>query len=131
MGTRNKYMSPGMRPAALFLLPLAALAASAAPRPSLWIGPLQACRSTVAEVIVGENEIDGLPSAVIRFRSDAAEALHRITAARVNEAMPVRLDGRLVLAPIVREPITGGEVQITPVAAAEAAAIRAAALGAC
>lgn len=121
-----------MRPAALFLLAFAAApAATAPPRPGLWIGPIHACRSTVAEAAVTENEIDGLPSAVIRFRADAAEALHRITAARVNEAMPVRLDGRLILAPIVREPIAGGLIQVTPIEAAEAEAIRAAALGAC
>jgi preprotein translocase subunit SecD len=127
-------MPARMRAAPLFLLALAALAASAAappPRPGLWIGPIHACRSTVAEVVVAENEVDGLPNAVIRFRPDAAEALHRVTAARVGEAMPVRLDGRVILAPIVREPITGGEVQITPIAADEAEAIRAAALGAC
>jgi hypothetical protein len=124
-----------MRPAPLFLPALAAAAAAAAasapPRPGLWIGPIQACRSTVAEVVVTENEVDGLPSAVIRFRADAAEALHRATAARVNEPMPIRLDGRILLAPMVREPIMGGEVQITPIEAEEAEAIRAAALAAC
>jgi len=118
-------------PLALLALLLAAAPPAAAPaRPGLWIGPIRACAGTVAEATVGEDEFRE-PNLTIRFREGWADVLHRVTAARVGLPMAIRLDGRVLAAPFVREPIAGGIIAIAPIAAEEGEAIRAAALGHC
>lgn len=120
----------------VILLALASAAAALAappppPRPGLWIGPIRACASTVAEATPGREEYGGFSNLTIRFREGWADVLLRVTAARVGEAMAIRLDGRILAEPVVREPIAGGTITMVPVEADEAEAIRAAALGPC
>ena len=114
----------------LAVLAAAAPPAAAPPRPGLWIGPIRACAGTVAEATVGEDEFRQ-PNLTIRFQEGWADVLHRVTAARVGRPMAIRLDGRVLAAPFVREPIAGGIVAVAPIAADEAETIRAAALGPC
>jgi preprotein translocase subunit SecD len=114
----------------LFVLLLAG-APAASPRPGLWIGPIRACASTVAEAAVGREEHSGLPNLTIRFREGWADVLRRVTAARVGRPMAIRLDGRILSEPVVREPIAGGTITMVPIEADEAEAIREMALAAC
>ncbi|HVQ10204.1 MAG TPA: hypothetical protein VMS43_17440 [Allosphingosinicella sp.] len=123
---------------ALLLLCLAAAVPAAAQAPragasrGLWIGPIPACAGTVASVAVGPDEVaEDWLSAIITFRPAWRAALLRETRRRLNRPMPVRLDGRVLMAPIVREPIAGGMISLAPVTARQGERIRAAARRPC
>jgi hypothetical protein len=97
----------------------------------LWIGPVPACAGTVTAVEVTAAEYgDGL-SVNMTFRPAWREALRHETARLVGQAMPVRLDGRTLMRPIVREPIAGGVIALSAGTARQAERIRAAALRPC
>jgi len=116
---------------AWFALPLLCLTAAPASahtqRPAnnhgLWIGPLPACAGTVASVRV-EMDMMGQPQAVLTFRPAWRSALRR-------ETRRLRLDGRVLVAPVVREPIAGGKVALSGLAARQAGRMRAASLRPC
>jgi preprotein translocase subunit SecD len=57
--------------------------------------------------------------------------LRRETERSVGKPLAVRLDGRIVSAPTVLEPITGGVLQLAGLSAREAAAVAAAVRRAC
>jgi hypothetical protein len=123
---------------ALLLACLAAAAPAAAPaqRPAqsrgLWIGPIPACAGTVAGVTVGVDQVsEDWLSAIVTFRPGWRAALLRATRGLVGREMPVRLDGRVLMAPMVREPITGGMISVAPVTARQGERIRAAARRRC
>ena len=117
------------RPALLALLLLLALPAGAAARGAggrgLWIGPIPVCRDT-AQVVTGTDR-RGAATATIGLRGRWRERLRRETERRVGEPMPVRLDGRLISAPIVLEPLTGGVLMLNGASPREVEALRAAA----
>lgn len=122
----------------LLLACLAAAAPAAAPaqRPvqgrGLWIGPIPVCAGTVASVTVGPDEVsEEWLSAIVTFRPAWRAALLRETRRRVGRQMQVRLDGRVLMAPYVREPITGGVVSLSIATARQGERIRAAALRPC
>jgi len=96
----------------------------------LWIGGIRACRGTVIEVRLN-RDVGGGPMATIRLRPEARARLARETARSVGRAMPVRLNGRTIMAPVVREPILGGTMAISGLSAGDAEAVRVAALRAC
>lgn len=110
------------------LLPLALAAASPNPGASergLWMGGIQLCRETVASARIAPDP-HGVATLAVVLRPAARTLFERETAASVGRTMPIRLDGRVLLAPIVNEPITGGHAQIAAPAADLRAARRAA-----
>jgi hypothetical protein len=91
------------------------LAAAVARRRSamrgLWFGPLPLCGNAVLAVEGGKNEMNE-PRVLLRFSPATAEVVRIETSNRVNVQLPLVLDGRTLVEPFVREPITGGEVSI-------------------
>ncbi|MEA3017582.1 MAG: hypothetical protein QOI38_2304 [Sphingomonadales bacterium] len=114
------------------LLPLA-LAAASPPdgeaERGLWLGGIPLCRETVAEALVTADDIDGSPALALTLRRELRAALERETKGRVGEVLPIRLDGRILSAPVVREPLTAGWVQLSGLD--DVAAVRRAALAPC
>lgn len=86
-------------------------------------------------IVTGENLIDAQPGfdqnnrAIVNFRFDqpGARAFGRTTIDNVGKPFAILLDGRVISAPTINEPITGGSGQIsgnfTPESAAELAAL--------
>ena len=74
-----------------------------------------------------DQVLDGELSAVVTFRPAWRAALLRETTRLLNRPMPVRLDGQILMAPFVREPIAGGMVSLGPATALQGQQIRAAA----
>lgn len=98
--------------------PPAAQAQRGAQARGLWIGQIPACAGTAAGVVVGADEdYEGQLSAVVTFRPAWREAL--------------RLDGRILMEPIVCEPITGGEISLSFVTERQGERIRSAAARPC
>lgn len=91
------------------------LASAAAPQPAkakgLWIGNLALCRDSVASV---SEHLEG-PDAVLHIALAPARARHleRLTARRVGKKLPIRFNGRIVSAPVIREPLLGGRIAIS------------------
>lgn len=123
-----------------FALLLACLATTAAPAAAqaqrgaqargLWIGSIPACAGTVADVAVAPDHA-GETSAIITLLPAWRAALRRETTRLYNQRMPVRLDGRVLMSPVVREPIAGGVIALAPVTARQAERIGRAAARPC
>lgn len=97
----------------------------------LWLGPLRLCGGSVAEVTESRDEQD-LPAILLYFSPAMSDRVRGETAQRVNTQLPVVLDGRVLIAPRVNEPITGGAISIAgPELPSDASSIRAAAARSC
>lgn len=57
--------------------------------------------------------MDGIPLVMITLTDDAARRFHKLTEAMVGRPMPIQLDGKELMAPLVREPISGGVLEIS------------------
>ena len=77
----------------------------------LWVGPLRLCGSAVEEIGEGTSET-GMRQVVARFSPAMAAVFAEETARRVTQRLAIVLDGRLLSAPTVNEPILGGVVVI-------------------
>ena len=109
------------------------LAGAAAPAPAaeergLWIGPIHLCG--INGVIQSGRDRYGL-TLLIRVGEDLKERLEAETRRLVGQEMPIRVDGRTLMAPVVNEPITGGVVQLMPASEADVAELRRAAAAPC
>ena len=100
------------------VIALAFAAALLAPPPTesrqgLWIGDLRVCRENVERVQVSRDEAQG-QAVLIAFREELRTLLHQETERRVGKPLRVQLDGRVIMEPVVLEPITGGTIQLSP-----------------
>ena len=111
--------------------PVAAGAQRAAQSRGLWIGPVPACAGTVAGVTIGADEFGAQLNVNMTFRPAWREALGRETSRQVGRPMIMRLDGRTISSPIVREAITGGVIALAGFTPRQAERVRAAALRPC
>jgi preprotein translocase subunit SecD len=103
---------------------------SGEPDRGLWFGNIRVCRDTVTDVSVASDEI-GTPTLVVQFTRESQELIFRQTEQRVGQSMPIRLDGRTILNPVVYEPISDAKLQLTPVEEVDARQIERAALSPC
>ena len=62
---------------------------------------------------VDPDPITGALQVHIEFDSDGAKIFGRVTTANVDHFLAIVLDGELYSAPVIREPITGGQCQIS------------------
>lgn len=66
----------------------------------------------IASVALGSSE-QGFPTIDVVLTPEAGAAFGAWTTAHAREYLAVVIDGRMVVAPIINEPITGGQVSIT------------------
>ncbi|HEX2763794.1 MAG TPA: hypothetical protein VHM92_08145 [Allosphingosinicella sp.] len=107
----------------LFLLVHAAQPAPAAAKEGLWIGPIHVCRENVQSV-TRICDADGRWALMIALAPSMQPRFGEETARLAGRPMDIRLDGRLLSAPNINEPIFGLEAQISgpPKAVLKAAA---------
>ena len=83
---------------------------------------------SVAEVGVNPDPLTGEPRVSIELAAAAADAFSDVTAARIDQALAIVLDGRVLTAPTILARIPNGRVEISGVSMEEgrelAAAIR-------
>lgn len=84
-----------------------------ASRSGLWVGNLQLCQTTVAEVREAED-FAGQPTLRISLNDGAAAELSRMTARMIGRTLPIKLGDKVLMEPMVQERITGGIVDISP-----------------
>lgn len=92
----------------------------------LWIGPIQACRDTAESAVAGTEEHSALSNLIVTLKPDQRARLQQETERLVGSPMPIRLDGRVISEPLVREPITGGMLALAGLSREDAEAIQAA-----
>jgi preprotein translocase subunit SecD len=67
----------------------------------------------VKEATAGFDQRTREPIVSIRLTPASGEAFARFTAANVGRKTEVRIDGKVIMAPVIREPILGGSLQIS------------------
>jgi hypothetical protein len=63
---------------------------------------------------VASDPLGGSPDITITLKPAAAQAFGDYTGAHIGETFAIVLDGRVVLLPIVMDPVTSGQIKITP-----------------
>jgi len=61
----------------------------------------------------GTDERTGDPIITFQFSGDAAKRLHRTTLQNIGRQLAIVIDGKIVSAPVILEPIAGGRGQIS------------------
>jgi len=79
---------------------------------SVWISPEVALSNRDVARAVPDRTPDGKPCIGVWLTEDGALKLARLTRSHVGEVLAMMLDGRVTAAPVIREEITGGRVQI-------------------
>ena len=82
--------------------------------------PLQV---TVASASAGTDARSGQPILNIRLADESRKAFAALSEAHVGHPVEMRIDGKSVVKSVMREPITGGVLQITMGSIAEARAL--------
>lgn len=95
--------------------------ASVLPRGHLTFSPIDDQEQPIPPVVISEADIahaevfwdqTGLPYVAIDFTPAGSRAFGAWTTANVNRRFAIVLDGRLLSAPVIREPILGGAARI-------------------
>lgn len=81
--------------------------------PGFWIGPLEICSWGPINPRLSHDEYSGMPVLVIQLDEGLQYALAAVTAERIGQHLPFRLDGRTLTNPVVSEEIMSGELQIS------------------
>ena len=81
----------------------------------LSISPVVLAEPLVVKVVSAEAAFDGYGESVvlIRLSPESASAFAELTAANIGRQIAIVVDGEAVSQPVVREPITGGLIQIS------------------
>ena len=54
-----------------------------------------------------------MPAILIRFKEDSKKKLYKLTSENINTRLGIFINGQLIMAPIIKEPISGGSVKIS------------------
>jgi preprotein translocase subunit SecD len=87
------------------------LSGSATPSATLVPTGLTGADLKSAQVVFDKNT--GKPSIAIQFTEEGGKKFAEITSRNVGKELPIILDNQVISAPVVSEPITGGNGQIT------------------
>ena len=80
--------------------------------PGLWIGGVAFTPEDFASVEPSFDGYTGVPIVILTFTSSGQAKFARAQQGRIEQVLEVTLDGRLLTAPILREPIAGNAVSI-------------------
>ena len=101
-------------------LPAALLAIAAAPANQLTIGGEPFAQSDIVDArAIADGS--GMPVIYVTLTPAAAGRLATITASRVGKPVPIAVGDTVITTPVVREAITGGNLEISGIASFDAA----------
>src|SRR6266536_5710464 len=67
----------------------------------------------IDRAFVGEAAGSGEPVLNLKLAPQSAKSFGELTAAHIGKVVELRIDGKVVFSPTVRDPIRGGEVEIS------------------
>ena len=76
------------------------------------IGPERFAESEILDARALPS-VDGMPVLMITLAETAALRLHKLTETMVGQPLPITLNGKTLTAPLVREAIAGGVLEIS------------------
>lgn len=79
----------------------------------VFVGDLQLCSESVEEISVRPEEHTGQMVVSIILEPSTATRFGELTQRLIGQSLPIMLDGKVIISPIVWEPIFGGAIQIT------------------
>lgn len=79
----------------------------------VFVGDLQLCADSVEAASVAREETTGQMVVYITLRPASGEVFGKMTEEFLGKPLPITLDGKVVIAPTVHEPIFGGAIQIS------------------
>lgn len=79
----------------------------------VFAGDLQLCADSVEAASVRPEENTGRMVVSIILQPEAALAFGEMTGKLVGKALPITVDGKVIISPTVHEPIFGGAIQIS------------------
>ncbi|MFM1982924.1 MAG: hypothetical protein RJB22_1643 [Pseudomonadota bacterium] len=107
----------------LLATPLALIATMLLASPALAERDFRIANTPFAQAEVldarGTASLAGEPAVLITLADTAHAKLQRLTAALIGQALPVSLDGRALTAPVLREAVADGMVELTGFASFE------------
>jgi len=59
----------------------------------------------------GKTVYKPMPAILIQFKEDSKKKLLKLTSENINKRLGIFIDGKLIMAPIIKEPISDGSVQ--------------------
>jgi preprotein translocase subunit SecD len=92
---------------------------TAADGEAMWIAPAASLRSTDIARSELQTLPDGRSHVNVVFTADGARKMQELSRAQTNQRIALMLDGTVVWAPVVRDPI-GGEAVVSGLSAADA-----------
>lgn len=115
-----------MRRALPLLLPMVAFATVAVAASGFTIGGQGFAQADIIDARA-MPDVDGTATVMVTFTPAAAKRLHAVTRANVGKALPVALDGAVLMTPTIETPIAEGVMEVgghLPLTEAEALAKR-------
>lgn len=95
-----------------FFLAILAMASPAFAARDFRIGPERFAESEIVDARALPS-VDGMPVIMITLAQGAALRVQKLTAAMIGQPLPIQLDGKELAAPLVREAIAGGVLEIS------------------
>lgn len=90
------------------------------PTKVLLVGPAELEGEAVADTRVNKGGPESRPYVSVSLQPQAAKTFEALTGRLTGRRLAVILDGRVLMAPVVQQAISGGNLQITPGHAASA-----------
>jgi hypothetical protein len=84
-----------------------------ADRSGLWLGSWQVPVGAVTGLEMSNDHYDGYPVIDLALSDEGAAQFADLTRRGLGRPLPISVDGAVISAPVVREPITGGSVRIS------------------
>lgn len=79
----------------------------------VWVGNIRLCRDTVQNVTQTASDWGGNEQVLQVTLADASAAFAELTSRSVGVRLQIRIEGQVVSEPMIHEPITGGQLQIS------------------
>lgn len=95
----------------------------------LWIGPLKACKASVTKSLITTS--NGMTALSVNFGKASAKALKAVSTNSLRLPLDIRLDGKLIMQPLLGDPLDSGGLQVTSPDQAMLARAKAAVEGPC
>jgi preprotein translocase subunit SecD len=95
---------------------LGACSAESEEKLGLWVGDMKLCADNVRSVVERPGQATPTPIVLIRMTDEGARELEQSSRAYVGKPLPFVVNGRVIFAPNLFEPLSEGKIQLSELA---------------